>query len=613
MDADDARAIADALKRATISATSTTASKATMRARAMEKMEFDFPELTLEELECVADACKTRARDDQRDVRLTTTFARNCAELVTAVGTNDGEESDEARRRATAARSVFGATYVGLALRVARMSEDDGREILSRFSADKEAELESQEEMVSSNGTNGAKNGSPTVVDYASDGNEDWEPLETERTWYAPQNIAQTDESITTKLRALMQELHPSRVGATISSNKGLSSEWERSKIGNALIDLFETFCASTDEERRALRLCPLRVLRERWAVVSSGEIGIDAGLTRVFAALKFGEEVSNGNEDLLIALELLGYLCLRIGADTMGVSAFSFDVDESSATARAKLWSQVNRAIPVVAKILEQAARSMKTNRDDPSQQEIVGLSALVLTFYATNVSATTANSVGQRIVSSGCLRALVNIFANVYDSSFAEAVRRSLLLLTIACEDVYQFVSRVTSLRDILADSAFTEDATLAGHGALWNFALRENDSESQVASVIQRFADELESDTAVIALRDILLLTHACERAARFGRRRLLVKGGEVMEALKRANSNIIDIITSFARVRDEHLRITRPSDVDDDENVKKNAENPKAPDVEKRREAIVEVSKILKTLLSSSDGVVVRKSD
>ena len=68
-------------------------------------------------------------------------------------------------------------------------------------------------------------------------------------------------EVVNAKLRGLMSELLPARVGAT-STNVGVNSDWERLDVASGLMDLFEAMCASCDVERRALRTIPLRAAR---------------------------------------------------------------------------------------------------------------------------------------------------------------------------------------------------------------------------------------------------------------------------------------------------------------------------------------------------------------
>ena len=72
-----------------------------------------------------------------------------------------------------------------------------------------------------------------------------------------------------------------------------------------------------------------------------------------------------------------------------------------------------------------------------------------------------------------------------------------------------------------------------------------------------------------------------------------------------SLKSLSANVVDVITTMARARDDHAHA---SACDDDEE-KKRAENPNAPIVEKRREAIVEISRKLKILLASDDSTVI----
>ena len=67
-----------------------------------------------------------------------------------------------------------------------------------------------------------------------------------------------------------------------------------------------------------------------------------------------------------------------------------------------------------------------------------------------------------------------------------------------------------------------------------------------------------------------------------------------------------------MSAMTRERDGIARAEK-GDVDKDEK-KKRVENPKAPDVEKRRDVVVDIGRKLKALLLVEDSVtVVRKSD
>ena len=621
MDAATAREIADALRRASAaSSASGTAEHATLARRAAEKMKFDFPDVSVEEARALAS--RVRREDDDEGGWFTTTFARNCAEAVSGREDDAGGKGEEGER-ARAFRALFAAAYVHFPLRVARATDEEGVRMLEGFECPREdAEdaggvgVEALAAALGSGGVATRVDDARLLVEEVSD--DDWEPLETSKTWYDAKQRSIGDalavngskrDLVNAKLRALMHELHPSRVGAT-TPDKGINCDWERLEIGCALMDLFETLTRDDDAERRALRTIPLRALRERWAVVASGKVGLDVGLTRVFDALKFGQDVADANEDQRIALELLGYLCLRFGADSMGVATAVADSED--AAARNKLWAHVHRSIPVIAKILENAMRVMDTEQCDPCWQDTVGLSALILTFYTTNASAAIYKDVSERMLRSGCLRALVNIFVCTYASSFAEAVRRALLLSTLACEGIFDYTSRVSSLHEALRQDAFRPSGSLASHGALWKVALREEDAHSYLAGIFDRCAADLDDEVNLAALRETLLLAQACERALPSSRS-LFVRGGEPSAALKRMNVKVSEIIASMARSRDERLHAAK-SHAEQDDDAKKNIDSPMAPDVEKRREVILEISRKLKDLLETSQGGGgIRKSD
>ena len=391
-----------------------------------------------------------------------------------------------------------------------------------------------------------------------------------------------------------------------------MGSDWERLKIADGVLALFEALCGDEDPGRRALRTVPLRVLRERWSISSGSAMGVDAGLARVLRALQFGREASYENEDQSIALELLAHLCLKCSAESIGVSPRASRDERAAHTTRGKLWAHAHTAVPVITATLERSARVMDARKEESEWQENVGLCAIILSFYCVNASASTIQSVGDRILRSGCLRAIVNVFIGVREYQCAEAVRRALLLMTLACEAVYDFTSRVPTVLDAVRGKSFDARGPYAGHGAMWKVALRESDAETHLARCLDRFAVSMDDEADVCALRETIMLTRACDAAARLGGRTLFTPGGEVTEALKRLNARVVEVMSAMTRERDGIARAEK-GDVDKDEK-KKRVENPKAPDVEKRRDVVVDIGRKLKALLLVEDSVtVVRKSD
>lgn len=631
MDAATASSIARALEDAARTANGARgaardgASRAALAREAHEKLGFDYPLVRDEEVRALAAAMRDAARAEGGLARtpfaLTRALARNAREGGGASDArDDGENGGDGL--GDAFRNLRAAVYVEVPRAVMRMSDDDAFEALRAYAPEEhEAETETEAETpreTLANGANGATANAPIVSEPREDGDDDddaWEPVESTVSWFAPAkddaryaNMSKR-EVVNAKLRSLMNELLPARVGAT-STNVGVNSDWERLDVASGLMDLFESMCASCDVERRALRTIPLRALRERWAIAAGGKLGVEAGLTRALDALKFAQSdaMDEQTEDHRIALELLAYLCLRFGAETMGVQALG-EGENSASSARSKLWAHVHRAIPVVTKTLEHSLRVMDARKEDPDWQDTVGLSALLIAFYTTNASAALVKDVGERLLRTGCLRALVNIFIALHRSPLAETVRRALLMSTLACDGVYEFVSRVSGVHTALAGAEFSFDGAFAMHGAMWKIALREPDAESHLAKCLDRFASTLDDEASVLGLRDGLLLTRASERAAKASGRQLFKHDGHVTTSLKSLSANVVDVITTMARARDEHAHAIA---CDDDEE-KKRAENPNAPIVEKRREAIVEISRKLKILLASDDSTVIDKAD
>jgi len=659
MDAATAAAIADALRRAgasdgttgVVAKSADASSEATLAAACHEKMQFDFPSVRARDVRALANAMRDGLRADvgavTRAYPVTTALARNCAEEASRemaraselVG-GDGEDDDEATTtakddddddesvdaRAKAYANLCAVVFVDFPRRVLAMGDDDAFEALRAYSPPDEPEIdESTREAAdaapptTTNGMNGVKHSTESAprVDLPDDEEEDWEPLETTETWFnftedARFANATKREVVDAKIRGLLHELLPSRVGTTMRGNVGVGSDWERLKIADAVLALFEALCGDEDAGRRALRTVPLRVLRERWSISSGSAMGVDTGLARVLRALQFGREASYENEDQNIALELLAYLCLQCSAETIGVSARASRDERATQTTRGKLWAHAHTAVPVITTTLEHSVRVMDARKEDSEWQENVGLCAIILSFYCVNASASTIQSVGDRILRSGCLRATVNVFVGVREYQCAEAVRRALLLMTLACDVVYDFTSRVPTVLDAVRGKSFDAMGPYAGHGAMWKVALRESGAETHLARCLDRFAESMGDEADVYALREMIMLARACDAAARLGGRTLFTPGGEVTEALKRLNSRVVDVMSAITRERDGIARAERCEDVDEDE--KKRVENPKAPDVEKRRDVVVDIGRKLKALLLVEDSVtVVRKSD
>ena len=76
--------------------------------------------------------------------------------------------------------------------------------------------------------------------------------------------------------------------------------------------------------------------------------------------------------------------------------------------------------------------------------------------------------------------------------------------MLSTLACDGVYEFVSRVSGVRTALAGAEFSFDGAFAMHGAMWKIALREPDAESHLAKCLDRFASTLDDEASVLALK-------------------------------------------------------------------------------------------------------------
>jgi len=237
MDDAMAREIADALKHASAASdASAVPTYGTLARRGAEKMTFDFPDVSVEEARALA----TRVRRDVDDVewRFTTVFARNCVEAVSR-GTEEAGEEKREDERARASRALFAAAFVNFPLRVARATDEGASVLLEGFECPREdavedvcsEELEALENALA-DGV-GAKRVDDAPLPDGEVSDDDWEPLETPKTWYDSMKGPLSDalaangskrDLVNAKLRALMHELHPSRVGAT-TRDKGINCD----------------------------------------------------------------------------------------------------------------------------------------------------------------------------------------------------------------------------------------------------------------------------------------------------------------------------------------------------------------------------------------------------
>ena len=622
------------------------ASTSALAREAYDKLQFDYPIIRAQALDALATTMRKALRmgdvETMRAYALTTMLVRGVTEgaqagrtggeLVATLDARDDADTevddvvDDVRR---AYQNLCTVICVELTHVVLKMDDDAAYETLRLYAPDERAREtgELDEDASALDAVGDVRDALPvdeasmmSVVGSSDD--DDWQPLESTSTWFAPP-VGDSEkfermsrrEAVDAKLHALVGELIPSRVGADAIKTNARAS-WETTNAGDSVLKLFEACCDNTiNDARRALRTIPLRVLRERWARVPLGTFGVDSGLARALAALKFDVKQTDV-VDQRIALELLAYLCVQLGADTIGGCGVDVRHGSISATARSKLWVHVNKAVPVVTCMLEQSLRVMTRERDNSEWQDSVGLSALLLTFYVGNANALVAQDVGERLVHTGCIRALVNIFIATRSSPFAEAVRRALLLACLSSDAVFNFVSQVPTARDAaLTDGEFAENGALSGHGAIWPVALRESGAEDTMARHFDYFAEHMHDERVVVALQSALPLLRACVRAAQAGGRMLYIESGPVPRALQRVYAKTTEVVAATTRVRNE-LRNSTSTCVgdDDDDDKKKRVEHPLAPDVEKRRESIVDISRTLKVLLSpSGDTVAARKAD
>ena len=642
---DIARALRENANRPRDGVYPTSTSLDSLASSAYEKLRFDYPIISAQALDALGTVLRRRARShmttttttmEGKPYALTTKMVRAICEGAERGdrGGSGGDARDGAEERdgddaiVRAYQNVCAVICVEFPLAVMTMNDEDANEALRMYipeeegaweeEGESESESESESERESEREGCAFDDGDGAAARDLHSSDDDWEPLESTSAWTATalgdeERFARMSkrEAVDVKLRALIGELRPSRLGAD-ALRASAKSSWEMTSAADSVLKLFDACCReNVSEARRELRTIPLRVLRERWARVPIGTFGVDLGLARALESLKFGAADQDA-EDQRIALELLAYLCVQLGAETLGGCSVDVQNASISASARSKLWVHVNRTIPVVTNMLEQSLRVMERESEDSKWQDSVGLSALLLTYYVGNANTMSAQDVGERLVRTGCLRALVRLFISLRASPFAEAVRRALLLACLASDAVYKFVAQVPSIQTTLIDGEFAKNGTLAGHGAMWHAALREPAAEEQMAMYFDYFAENIADERALYALQGALPLLRACARASKAGGRSLFIENGPLSRALQRVNSKTSEIVAATTRVRNE-LMLSPSTHVDDNEDKKK-VERPIAPDVEKRRETVLEISRALKVLLSpSDDALVAHKSD
>ena len=644
MDAKTAAAIAAAIKESDAKTLETTAegvvtaSEETLARRAYEKLQYDFPIVPVGELEALV---STMRREWKRGSGVsavhpvTTMMVRACVEGASPRGDLGG--TDEARQddpTLCAFRDLCVALCVELPLRLLGAPDSDARRALELYTPDvsrdvadglamrdiveslDEANAEDAEAKRSAHSEN-----APRIAEAEGSGDEsdEWEPLESSSPmWFGAQTTSvgedemfkdMTDrEVVDAKIAGLLGCLSPHRVGATCAS-KGPSA-WDRSRVSESLLQLFETLCRSdADEQRYQLRAIPLRVLRERWAVAPGGATGLDAGLSRVLLALRFGETERENFDDERIALECLAYLCLRFGSETIGGCSMDFTSDgATSSTARSKLWFQVNKSLPVISGTLTRSLRVIDTQQHDPEWQDSVGLCGLLMTFYVQNTSSIALKDAGERVIRTSCLRTLVNVFNAVHASPFAEAIRRALVLTSLAYDSVREYVSKVPSVQTTFESDAFSLQGKFAVYGAIWRCALRSADADEHMSTFLSSLADALDTSSKIGELQDSMQLLYAAMHASNKAGVSLISRDGRAMQQLRALSAKVQECIISMVRERDARAQ-SKSLDKDGEVHPEKNSD---APEVEKRADALPHVSKILKACLADDD-VVLRKAD
>ena len=645
MDAKTAAAIAAAIKESDAKTLETTAegvvtaSEETLARRAYEKLQYDFPIVPAGELEALV---STMRREWKRGSGVSTThpvttmMVRACVEGASPRGDLGGTgETRQDDPMLCAFRDLCVALCVELPLWMLSASDSDARRALELYTPDVSRDVAdglAMRDIVESLDEANAKDAeakrsahsenAPRIAEAEGSGDEsdEWEPLETSSSpmWFGAQTGGvgedemfkdMTDrEVVDAKIAGLLGCLSPHRVGATCAS-KGPSA-WDRARVSESLLQLFETLCRSdADEQRYELRAIPLRVLRERWTIAPGGASGLDAGLSRVLLALRFGETERENFDDERIALECLAYLCLRFGSETIGGCSMDFASDgETSATARSKLWFQVNKSLPVISGTLTRSLRVIDAQQHDPDWQDNVGLCGLLMTFYVQNTSSVVLKDAGERIIRTSCLRTLVNVFNAVHASPFAEAVRLALVLTSLTYDSVREYVSKVPSVQTTFESGAFSLRGKFAVYGALWRCALRSADADEHMTAFLSSLADALDTSSEISELQDSMQLLYAAMHASNKAGVSLISKDGRAMQQLRALSAKVQEYIVSMVRERDARAQ-SKSLDKDGEVHPEKSSD---APEVEKRADALPHVAKILKACLADDD-VVLRKAD
>ena len=643
MDAKTAAAIAAAINEADAKTLETstegvvTDSEETLARRAYEKLQYDFPIVPVRELEALV---STLRRELKREGKLgahpvTTMMVRACVEAASpredVDGTNETRQDDPTL---CAFRDLCIVLCVELPLQLLSAPDSEARCALALYTPDVSRDVadgltmrdvveslaEANAEEAKTKQSEQSDN-APRIAGTSDSGDDsdEWEPLESSSPmWFGAQTGGGAEdemfkdmmdrEVVDAKIGGLLGCLSPDRIGATCAS-KGPSA-WDRARVSESLLQLFETVCRSeADEQRYELRVIPLRMLRERWAVAPGGAAGLDAGLSRVLLALRFGETQRENFDDERIALECLAYLCLRFGSETIGGCSMDFASDgETSATARSKLWFQVNKSLPIISGTLARSLRVIDAQQHDPGWQDSVGLCGLLTTFYVQNTSSVALKDAGERVIHTGYLRTLVNVFNAVHSSLFAEAIRRAIVLTSLAYDSVRDYVSKVPSLHTTFESDTFSLRGKFAVYGALWRCALRSADADEHMSAFISSLANALDTSSEVSELEDSMQLLYAAMHASNKAGVSLISRDGRAMQQLRALSAKVQECIVSMVRERDARTQ-SKSLDKDGEVHPEKNSD---APEVEKRTDALPRVSKILKACLADDD-VVLRKAD
>ena len=400
---------------------------------AHEKLQYDFPVVSPDELDALAEAMRADPRafpitaplvaaavegacaPSRSDVAPTATSVAAAARARDDRDDRDDDDANagearDARRRAF--RRLCATVLVHVPLRAIRSSDADADAAFARY----HPRLEASHAPTSDDdaAAEDADEGEPPkdadadgILDADSD--SDWEPLErgasrgashqepTTRSGEDHPALASLDPGarVDVKLVDVLRRAKSACFPDAASAASAAASASDAS-----FVDLLEALAASDRPNRRAVREVPVALLRDRWARAGlpPGPSAANANAStlprRFFAALGFGSAPApplasssrsadpsafGGEEDQDLALGALAHICARHGGAALGdAPGGRVDFDGGGAKRRdprdaatRDVWRVVDAALAPVAARLERLVAEHRSRRDSNDRGE--------------------------------------------------------------------------------------------------------------------------------------------------------------------------------------------------------------------------------------------------